>query len=153
MRFYSETGLSPSRLELEITESVMIGDFSRAVSILCKLKALGIKIAMDDFGSGYSSLSYLHAFPFDKIKIDKTFISDLLTNRHSLAIVRAVIGLGRSLDVPVLAEGVDAEGQLALLVQEGCDEVQGYLTGKPLAIEDYAELIGRPARQQSALAS
>jgi diguanylate cyclase (GGDEF)-like protein len=140
-----ESGLSPSRLELEITESVMIGDFSRAVSILCKLKALGVRIAMDDFGSGYSSLSYLHAFPFDKIKIDKTFVSDLLTNRHSLAIVRAVIGLGRSLDVPVLAEGVDAEAQLALLVQEGCDQVQGYLTGRPLAIDAYAESIGRPA--------
>lgn len=138
-----ETGLSPSRLELEITESVMIGDFSRAVSILCKLKALGVRIAMDDFGSGYSSLSYLHAFPFDKIKIDKTFISDLERNRHSMAIVRAVVGLGKSLNVPVLAEGVENDVQLGLLAKEGCDAVQGYLMGRPLPIEDYPELIGR----------
>ena len=137
-----ETGLSPARLELEITEGVMIGDFSRAVSILNKLKALGVKIAMDDFGSGYSSLSYLHAFPFDKIKIDQVFVSDLEQNHHSMAIVRAVIGLGHSLNVPILAEGVETQAQHEFLVEEGCDEVQGYLTGRPGPIENYADLIG-----------
>src|SRR5205085_2381858 len=90
-----ETGLTASRLELEITEGVLIGDFSRALSILRRLKGLGVRIAMDDFGTGYSSLSYLQAFPFDKIKIDRTFIANLVSNEHSAAIVRAVIGLGR----------------------------------------------------------
>jgi diguanylate cyclase (GGDEF)-like protein/PAS domain S-box-containing protein len=138
-----ETGLAPGRLELEVTESVMINDFSRAVSILNRLKSLGVRIAMDDFGTGYSSLSYLQSFRCDKIKIDRTFICDLEHNHHSRAIVRAVIGLGRSLNLPILAEGVETEAEHAFLVQEGCDEVQGYLTGRPLPIADYAELVGR----------
>jgi diguanylate cyclase (GGDEF)-like protein/PAS domain S-box-containing protein len=138
-----ETGLAPDRLELEITEGVLIDDFSRAVSILARLKSLGVQIAMDDFGSGYSSLSYLHAFPFDKIKIDRIFVGNMEHNHHSMAIVRAIITLGHSLDVPILAEGVETEAQLAFLVQAGCDEVQGYLTGRPSAIEDYARVVGR----------
>jgi diguanylate cyclase (GGDEF)-like protein/PAS domain S-box-containing protein len=137
-----ETGLKPDRLELEITEGVLIDDFSRAVSILRKLKLLGVHIALDDFGSGYSSLSYLHAFPFEKIKVDRVFVGDLEHNHHSMAIVRAIITLGHSLNIPVLAEGVENERQLSFLAQEGCDEVQGYLTGKPQAIDTYAELIG-----------
>ena len=145
-----ETGLAPARLELEITEGVLINDFSRAVSILNRLKSLGVQIALDDFGTGYSSLSYLHSFAFDKIKIDRAFIGDLEHNRHSMAIVRAVISLGRSLELPVLAEGVETEAQHAFLLQEGCDEVQGYLTGRPLPMADYAELVGRQttARQK-----
>ncbi len=102
-----ETGLAPTRLELEITEGVLINDFSRAVSILRRLKSLGVRIALDDFGTGYSSLSYLQSFPFDKIKIDRAFICDLEDSHHSMAIVRAVISLGRSLGLPVLAEGVE----------------------------------------------
>jgi diguanylate cyclase (GGDEF)-like protein len=140
-----ETGLAPARLELEVTEGVLINDFSRAVSILRRLKSLGVGIALDDFGTGYSSLSYLHSFAFDRIKIDRTFIGDLEHNRHSMAIVRAVIGLGHSLGVPIIAEGVETEIQHAFLVQEGCDAMQGYLTGRPLPIADYAELVGRPA--------
>ena len=143
-----ETGLAPGRLELEITEGVLINDFSRAISILNRLKSLGVKIAMDDFGSGYSSLSYLQAFRYDKIKIDRIFISDLETDYHSRAIVRAAIGLGKSLDLLMLAEGVETEAQHKFLVQEGCDEVQGYLTGRPLPIADYAELVGRQTRAQ-----
>ena len=138
-----ETGLAPSWLELEITEGVLIDDFSRAISILHKLKSLGVMIAMDDFGSGYSSLSYLHSFSFDKIKIDRCFIGDLEYNHHSMAIVRAIITLGHSLDVPVLAEGVESEAQCSFLMQEGCDEVQGYLFGRPLPIRDYCELVDR----------
>ena len=138
-----ETGLQASRLELEITESVLIGDFSRAVAILRRLKALGVRIAMDDFGTGYSSLSYLQSFPFDKIKIDQAFISNLDSNLQSAAIVRAVIGLGRGLDLPVLAEGVENEEQLAFLSREACNEVQGFLVGRPLPIVEYAELTGR----------
>src|SRR3970282_65676 len=126
-----ETGLSPSRLELEVTEGVMINDFSRAVSILRRLKSLGVQIALDDFGTGYSSLSYLHAFPFDKIKIDRAFVGDLDRHPHSIAIVRALIDLGHSLNIPILAEGVESAEQHALLFRKGCDEVQGYFTGRP----------------------
>jgi predicted signal transduction protein with EAL and GGDEF domain len=149
-----ETGLKPDRLELEITEGVLIDDFSRAVSILRKLKLLGVHIALDDFGSGYSSLSYLHAFPFEKIKIDRVFVGDLENNHHSMAIVRAIVTLGHSLNIPVLAEGVENESQLSFLAQEGCDEVQGYLTGKPQPIEVYADLVGNVAAKprQKALA-
>jgi len=149
-----ETGLTPARLELEITESVMVRDFSHAVSIINRLKSLGVKIAMDDFGTGYSSLSYLHSFRCDKIKIDRIFVCDLEQNHHSRSIVRAVIGLGRSLNLPILAEGVETEAQHAFLVLEGCDEMQGYLSGRPLPIADYAELVGRHshARQNIAVA-
>ena len=137
-----ETGLAPARLEFEITEGVLIGDFSRAVSILRRLKALGVRIAMDDFGTGYSSLSYLQSFPFDKIKIDQAFISNLEHNVQSATIIRAVIGLARGLAVPVVAEGVETKEQLAFLEREACDEVQGYLIGRPQPIEHYAELVG-----------
>ncbi len=141
-----ETGLASRRLELEITESVLIGDFSRAASILRRLKLLGVRIAMDDFGTGYSSLSYLQAFPFDKIKIDRAFICNLDRNAQSAAIVRAVIGLGRGLNLPVVAEGVETKDQLAFLSREACDEVQGYLLGRPAPIEDYAEVVGQSRR-------
>jgi diguanylate cyclase (GGDEF)-like protein/PAS domain S-box-containing protein len=142
-----ETGLAPGRLELEITEGVLINDFSRAVSILRRLKSLGVQIVLDDFGKGYSSLSYLHSFPFDKIKIDRAFICDLEDNHHSMAIVRAVIGLGQSLRIPILAEGVETESQRTFLRQAGCGEMQGYLAGRPYPIDDYAQLTGgqRPA--------
>jgi diguanylate cyclase (GGDEF)-like protein/PAS domain S-box-containing protein len=144
-----ETGLTANRLELEITEGVLIGDFSRALSILRRLKALGVRIAMDDFGTGYSSLSYLQSFPFDKIKIDRSFVSNLDRSPQSAAIIRAVIGLGRGLELPVIAEGVETAEQLAFLTDEACDEVQGYLVGRPCPIADYAELVGRPSRKLS----
>jgi diguanylate cyclase (GGDEF)-like protein/PAS domain S-box-containing protein len=137
-----ETGLSPGRLELEITEGVLIGDFSRAVSILRRLKALGVRIAMDDFGTGYSSLSYLQSFPFDKIKIDQSFISNLGRNPQSQAIIRAVIGLGHGLNLPITAEGVETEDQLAFLSHETCDEVQGFLIGRPGPMQLFADLVG-----------
>jgi EAL domain-containing protein (putative c-di-GMP-specific phosphodiesterase class I) len=138
-----ETGLTPSRLEVEVTEGVLIGDFTRALTLLRRLKALGVRIAMDDFGTGYSSLSYLQVFPFDKIKIDGTFIANLTRNENSAAIVRAVIGLGRGLSLPVIAEGVETDEQLAFLARESCDEVQGFFVGRPGPIENYAELVGR----------
>lgn len=137
-----ETGLSPPRLELEITEGVLIGDFSRALGILRRIKSMGVKIAMDDFGTGYSSLSYLQSFPFDKIKIDRGFISNVDRNPQSAAIVRAVIGLGRGLELPIMAEGVETAAQRAFLSNEACDEMQGYLIGKPAPIEDYAKIVG-----------
>ncbi len=149
-----ETGLSPRRIELEITEGVLIGDFSRAVSILRRLKALGVRIAMDDFGTGYSSLSYLQAFPFDKIKIDQAFIANLDQNPQSAAIIRAVIGLGHGLALPIVAEGVETQAQLDFLARESCDEVQGFLFGRPGPIADFAEQVGRPlaAERKAAVA-
>jgi diguanylate cyclase (GGDEF)-like protein/PAS domain S-box-containing protein len=144
-----ETGLSPGRLELEITEGVMIEDFGRSLSILRRLKALGVRIAMDDFGTGYSSLSYLQSFPFDKIKIDQSFISNVKSNPQSAAIVRAVIGLAHGLNLPVLAEGVETRDQLEFLAAESCNEVQGYLMGRPHPILEYSELVGRPEVAES----
>jgi diguanylate cyclase (GGDEF)-like protein/PAS domain S-box-containing protein len=138
-----ETGLAPTRLELEITEGVLIEDFGRGVSILRRLKLLGVRVAMDDFGTGYSSLSYLQSFPFDKIKIDQSFISKVKNNPQSAAIVRAVIGLAHGLNLPVLAEGVETRDQLDFLAAESCDEVQGYLMGRPHPISEYSKLVGR----------
>ncbi len=144
-----ETGLPASRLELEITEGVLIGDFTRALAILRRLKNLGVRIAMDDFGTGYSSLSYLQAFPFDKIKIDRAFIGNLGHSQQAEAIIRAVIALGRGLGLPVLAEGVETEEQVRFLASEKCEEIQGYLVGRPLPIADYAEAVGRPPAQRA----
>ena len=137
-----DSGLAPERLEIEITESVLISNPMQVIAILRQLKALGVKVSMDDFGTGYSSLSSLQSFPFDKIKIDRAFTSQLGINEQSTAIVRAVIGLGRNLSLPVLAEGVETEQQRAVLIAEGCPEVQGFLIGRPQPIEHYAALIG-----------
>src|SRR3981189_2789040 len=138
-----ETGLAPDRLELEITGGVLIEDFDRGLGWLRRLKALGGRISMDDFGSGYSSLSYLQAFPFDKIKIDRAFVINLGRNPQSAAIVRAVIGLGHGLEMSIVAEGVETQEQLGFLADEGCDAVQGYFLGKPAPIGQYATLVGR----------
>ncbi len=147
-----ETGLDPARLELEITESVLIDDYSRAQSILRRLKSLGVRIALDDFGTGYSSLSYVQSFPFDKLKIDQSFISNVVHNVQSATIVRSVIGLARGLKIPVVAEGVETKAQLEFLSQESCDEVQGFLVGRPLPILEYAAVVGcetRPTLRRS----
>jgi diguanylate cyclase (GGDEF)-like protein/PAS domain S-box-containing protein len=138
-----ETGLAPGRLELEITEGVLIEDFDRGLALLRRLKGLGVRISMDDFGSGYSSLSYLQAFPFDKIKVDRTFVMNLGRNPQSAAIVRAVIGLGHGLEMSIVAEGVETQEQLSFLAEEGCDAVQGFFIGKPMPIDQYDALVGR----------
>ena len=140
-----ETGLAPDRLELEITEGVLIEDFDRGLALLRRLKALGVRISMDDFGSGYSSLSYLQAFPFDKIKIDRAFVMNLERNPQSAAIVRAVIDLGHGLEMSIVAEGVETQEQLGFLADAGCDAVQGYFIGKPAPVGKYAALVGRIA--------
>jgi diguanylate cyclase (GGDEF)-like protein/PAS domain S-box-containing protein len=137
----SQTKLPPERLEIEITETALIRDPNRALQSLQKLKALGINIAMDDFGTGYSSLSNLRAFPFDKIKIDRSFIQAVHTNPQAAAIVRAVLGLGRGLGLPVIAEGVETSEELRFLGLEGCTEAQGYLFGRPAPIEEFVPLI------------
>ena len=131
------TGLTPSRLEIEITETALVRDHARALLTLRQLKGLGLRIAMDDFGTGYSSLSNLRAFPFDKIKIDGSFIKSVETNKQAAAIVRSVLGLGAGLEVPVLAEGVETEAQMKFLEAERCDAVQGYLFGRPGPIEHF----------------
>ena len=125
------TGLSPHRLELEITESALFKDYQRALDNLRRLKALGVRIAMDDFGTGFSSLSTLQSFPFDKIKIDKSFVENIHRHDRATVIVRAVLGLGRSLEIPVVAEGVETQEQINFLRGEDCAELQGYAIGRP----------------------
>jgi len=126
-----ESGLNPRRLEIEITESSIITDKDRALHTMRQIKALGVSIAIDDFGTGYSSLETLRAFPFDKIKLDRSFMNEVESSQQAKAIVRAILALGQSLEVPVLAEGVETQDQLDILLKEGCDEAQGYLLGKP----------------------
>jgi EAL domain-containing protein (putative c-di-GMP-specific phosphodiesterase class I) len=127
------SGLQPSRLELEITESVFLDTTAHTLEMLHELRAMGISIALDDFGTGYSSLGYLRSFAVNKIKIDKSFIRDLMTNEESMLIVRAVIGLGQSLGMSTIAEGVETQDQLIQLSAMGCTEVQGYLLSRPRA--------------------
>jgi EAL domain-containing protein (putative c-di-GMP-specific phosphodiesterase class I) len=147
-RILMETGLPPARLELEVTETTLFEDLQRALDVLRRLRALGISIAMDDFGTGYSSLSSLQAFPFNKIKIDREFIEHLSERKQAAMIVRSVLGLGKSLDIPVLAEGVETPQQLEFLHSMECEEVQGYYFGRPasaaqirhLTISGYAQV-------------
>ncbi|WP_316186625.1 MULTISPECIES: putative bifunctional diguanylate cyclase/phosphodiesterase [unclassified Bradyrhizobium] len=144
-----ETGLAPERLEIELTETGIIADRQHALQVMQALKAIGVTVAMDDFGTGYSSLSTLQVFPFDKIKVDKSFIQSVETSVHAAAIVKATLLLGRSLNIPVLAEGVETEQHLAFLREEGCSSVQGFLFGKPMPQEAISRMIrevgGTPA--------
>ena len=133
----AEHDLPASRLELEVTEGVMIRDADAALATLRRLKALGVSIAMDDFGTGYSSLSYFRLFPFDKVKIDQSFVREMGNSAEALAIVQAVIGLARGLGLPVVAEGVENDEQFNMLLAEGCTQVQGYLLGRPAPIESF----------------
>ena len=142
-----ETGLSPGRLELEITEGVLIEDFDRGLALLRRLKALGVRISMDDFGSGYSSLSYLQAFPFDKIKIDRAFVINLGRNPQSAAIVRAVIGLGHGLEMSIVAEGVETQEQLGFPRRTGLRRGAG-LFHRQTAADRPVRRAGWPQRRQ-----
>jgi len=144
------SGLSPQRLELEITESVMLQDTEMTLEILRQIKALGVSISMDDFGTGYSSLSYLRKFPFDKIKIDQSFIRDLSDAHDSVAIVRAVMGLGSSLGMVTMAEGVETEEQLRTLRAEGCTEAQGFLFSPAVPAGEVDALLRRIQRELDA---
>jgi diguanylate cyclase len=145
-----ETGLPAARLELEITESTIIADKTRALHTLRQIKALGVTIALDDFGTGYSSLDTLRSFPFDKIKLDRLFMNEVETNPQSKAIVRAVLALGKSLKVPILAEGVETKDQLDILRREGCDEAQGYLLGRPQPHDQIFQADGSQAQSEAA---
>lgn len=135
-----ETGLPAHRLELELTESTIFSDKERSLHMLRQIKGMGVTIALDDFGTGYSSLDTLRTFPFDKIKLDKSFVEQVETSEQTVAMVRAVLALGRSLNIPVLAEGIENNQQLSVLSSEGCDEVQGFLLGRPLPIDDIVDI-------------
>ncbi|SDJ68875.1 PAS domain S-box-containing protein/diguanylate cyclase (GGDEF) domain-containing protein [Bradyrhizobium sp. Rc2d] len=149
----ASSGLSPNRLELEITESVFLEESDANLAILHQLRQLGISISMDDFGTGYSSLSYLRSFPFDKIKIDRSFIKDLTKRSDCIAIVRAISGLGRSLNITTVAEGVETVDQLDRLRDEGCDEVQGFLFSGAKQAAEVEQLLRRfEARASRAVA-
>lgn len=143
----SATKLEPGRLEIEVTESLFIQDLANASTTLRRLKRLGVSVAMDDFGTGYSSLSTLRAFPFDRIKVDRSFVSDMVNNSDAAAIVNSVIGLGRAMGLCVVAEGVESHEQVAMLRLIGCHEIQGYLFGKPLPAENYADIM-RPRHRE-----
>ncbi len=145
-----ETGLAAERLEIEITESVLIDDDKRAVSVLKNLKQLGIRVALDDFGTGYSSLGYLSRYPFDTIKIDRSFLQDVSEDEDALAIVDTIIRLGRALDMNIVAEGVERIEEVRLLASRGCHEIQGFILGKPVPVAQ--RLTAPPAAIDAALA-
>ncbi|NJO37940.1 MAG: EAL domain-containing protein [Rhizobiales bacterium] len=152
----ADSGLDPALLEVEITENILIRDTATVIDVLHKLKALGVQIAMDDFGTGYSSLGYLQRFPFDRIKIDRSFINDMGENAGSAAIVGAVIALSKRLNMATTAEGIETIEQLRLLRSEGCDEAQGYYFSRPLPAAELIDRIGknlaiRPAAAHAAV--
>ena len=140
-RSLTQTGLAPHRLELEITERIFMDDSEKTLSTLHRLKQLGVRIAMDDFGTGYSSLSYLRSFPFDKIKVDRAFVSDLADGTEHIVIVQAVVSIARALGMTTTAEGVETEAQREFLAALGCDEAQGYLFSAPVPAEKLGEIM------------
>jgi predicted signal transduction protein with EAL and GGDEF domain len=144
------SGLEATRLELEITESVLLHENETTLATLHQLRGFGIKISMDDFGTGYSSLSYLRSFPFDKIKIDRSFIKDISDKGDCAAIVKAVAGLGKGLGIATTAEGVETLDQLRHVRAEGCTEVQGYFFSEPQSVADLREYFARPDGQTRA---
>ncbi|TCU64548.1 diguanylate cyclase (GGDEF)-like protein [Bradyrhizobium sp. R2.2-H] len=144
------SGIDARRIELEITESVLLQNSEATLATLHELRAMGVRISLDDFGTGYSSLSYLRSFPFDKIKIDRSFVSELATREDSMAIIRAVTGLGRSLGIVTTAEGVENDVQLELLRREGCNQAQGYLFSRPRPASDVAMMLDRARLRASA---
>jgi diguanylate cyclase (GGDEF)-like protein len=148
----AHSGVVADRLELEITESVLLFNSKSTLDTLHQLRALGVRISMDDFGTGYSSLSYLRSFPFDKIKIDQSFVHNLSTNKDSMAIIRAVVGLGNSLGMVTTGEGVETHEELDYLKREGCTEAQGYLFGKARPAKDAAALLAKQAAKIKAVA-
>lgn len=149
----NETGLDPKYLEVEVTESVLMRHAELAASILQTLRDRGVRVSVDDFGTGYSSLSYLRRFPLDALKIDQSFVREISTSPYETAIVRAIISMGRSLNLRIIAEGIETAGDLAFLKDRGCDEGQGYYFSRPVPAEEFAKLLslnaGGDARQYS----
>ena len=141
----SDTGLPASRVELEVTETSLLHENEATLATLRAMHALGARIVLDDFGTGFASLSYLRSFPFDRIKIDRSFVKDFGLRNDADAIIRAIVGLGKSLRIPVTAEGVETAEQLELVRAEGCDEAQGYLISEPIPAADVPALFARLA--------
>ncbi len=139
----AEAGLAPQRLELEVTETALLDDSEATIEILHQLRALGVRISLDDFGVGYSSLSYLRKFPFDRIKIDRSFVGTLGESPESIAIVRTIASLGSVLGVETTAEGVETDAQLDFVRACGCTAVQGYYFGRPVAAAEVSHTIER----------
>jgi diguanylate cyclase (GGDEF)-like protein/PAS domain S-box-containing protein len=129
--------INPARIELELTESLLMEHVTSTIELLNAIKGLGVSLSVDDFGTGYSSLNYLHRFPIDKLKIDQSFVSDMLDDPNDLAITKAVIGLGHTLGLRVVAEGVEKMEEMRVLSAAGCDELQGYLFGKPMPADEF----------------
>ncbi len=144
--------LPGKRLELELTETMLLEDGGKAGVIMGRLKALGIELAMDDFGTGFSSLGYLRRFPFDRLKIDRQFVADLRPTGQARAIIQAMLGLGRALGLGVTAEGVETAEQLLVLRADRCDEVQGFLFGSPMTERELATLLRAPSPPQDPVA-
>jgi len=136
----ASSGLPAQRLEVEITEGVLLQENAKTLQTLHRLRELGVRVSMDDFGTGYSSLSYLRSFPFDKIKIDRSFVKDLATKPDGEAIIRAIAGLGKSLGMTTVAEGVETPEQMQRIRLEGCTDVQGYLISRPVPTEDLLQV-------------
>ena len=151
-RHLKETGLDPRYLELEVTESSVMKNPESAISTLRELKAMGIKISIDDFGSGYSSLSYLKHLPIDVLKIDQSFVRDLSSNEDSMAIIRAVTGLGSSLGMTTTGEGVETREELDYLRREGCTEAQGYFFSEARPAREVYALLAKQAVNAKAVA-
>ncbi|MFL6733360.1 MAG: putative bifunctional diguanylate cyclase/phosphodiesterase [Sphingomicrobium sp.] len=146
MQALAASNLDPSRLEIEITESIFLKGGDATLKLLHNLRSLGVRIALDDFGTGYSSLSYLQSFPFDKLKIDRSFIQDLLTRPGAVAVVRAITDLAGALGMETTAEGVEEDSQLDELRNQGCSSVQGFLFARPMAAKDVATMLGTDRR-------
>src|ERR1022692_3904361 len=138
-RVLNETGLAPQYLELELTESLLLANADVTLSVIQELKAMGLTLAIDDFGTGYSSFSYLKQFPVGRLKIDRSFIRDVAVNPDDAAITTAIISMAKSLNLKVIAEGVEDEAQMRFLQAHHCDEIQGYYFSKPLAVDKVAE--------------
>jgi EAL domain-containing protein (putative c-di-GMP-specific phosphodiesterase class I) len=149
-RIINETGFDPARLELEVTESTFIGNFDNAEAAMRRLKMLGVRLALDDFGTGYSSLLYLRRFPFDKLKIDRSFVRSIEKTADAAAIVHAVVSLGRGRGLKVTAEGVETADQQLFLRAAGVHSMQGYRFGRPAGAADIAARLAKDARDQSA---
>jgi EAL domain-containing protein (putative c-di-GMP-specific phosphodiesterase class I) len=135
-----KAGLSSKYLELEITESVAMDNVSSAIGILCRLKDMGMELSIDDFGTGYSSFAYLKRFPIGALKIDKMFVNDIAEKEDAAEIISAMISMAHSLNLKVVAEGVETEDQLKLLRKLGCDQIQGYVYSRPLSADNATEL-------------
>jgi len=140
-KILKETGLDPSYLELEIIESMVMRDQKRAISMLRNLKEIGTKLSIDDFGTGYSSLNQLRTFPFDKLKMDISFVREITYDPGSAAIAKTIISLAHNLNLQVIAEGVETQAQLCYLRNHGCDEMQGYLFSKPVLADEFTQLL------------